>query len=231
MGDGAFRPYLHKKACPRTAGMRQMTPPAKDVFSRKADDCIRRKVMGDDRLMGEKGMELQRPASLKGLIPLFENMISGSAIHPGDVVLSMDDRTILVEDTDNEGRVAMADALVYSNRFNPSLVVSVATLTLYKWGCGSPWTNPFDVTNWLGGGWWHPNSASEKSATAAQLMPPPAAQPIPQHRLALPYTHNRPVTSERFVQPQPLHRLHTTGKLQQKQPTSRKSRQIKTSIL
>lgn len=64
-----------------------------------------------------------------GLIPLFENMISGSALHPGDVVLSMDDRTIVVEDTDNEGRVAMADALVYSSRFNPSVVMSIATLT------------------------------------------------------------------------------------------------------
>ncbi|BET02680.1 manganese ion Hypothetical protein [Nesidiocoris tenuis] len=73
--------------------------------------------------------QLKVPLNIVGLIPLFENMISGSAIHPGDVVLSMDDRTILVEDTDNEGRVAMADALVYSNRFNPSLVVSVATLT------------------------------------------------------------------------------------------------------
>lgn len=82
-------------------------------------------MVGGMKAMAQMGVK----ANVVGLIPLFENMISGSAIHPGDVVLSMDDRTILVEDTDNEGRVAMADALVYSNRFNPSLVISIATLT------------------------------------------------------------------------------------------------------
>ncbi|XP_014261614.1 cytosol aminopeptidase-like [Cimex lectularius] len=69
------------------------------------------------------------PMNIVGLIPLFENMPSGNAVKPGDIVLALSDQTIMVENTDNEGRVALADALVYANKFSPCLTVSIATLT------------------------------------------------------------------------------------------------------
>ncbi|BET02681.1 Hypothetical protein NTJ_15501 [Nesidiocoris tenuis] len=64
-----------------------MTPPAKDVFSRKADDCVRRKVMGDDRLIGEKGMELQRPASLKGAFAMQRKLQPRAALESHGIFL------------------------------------------------------------------------------------------------------------------------------------------------
>ena len=64
-----------------------------------------------------------------GIIPCAENMISGGATRPGDVVESRAGLMIEVVNTDAEGRMILADALDYSRRFNPRLVVDVATLT------------------------------------------------------------------------------------------------------
>lgn len=64
-----------------------------------------------------------------GLIPAVENMPSGSSYRPGDILRSMSGKTIEVLDTDSEGRVILADALTYAKRYNPRLVVDVATLT------------------------------------------------------------------------------------------------------
>lgn len=63
------------------------------------------------------------------LIPSVENMASGNAYRPGDVVRSMSGKTIEILNTDAEGRVILADALTYSQKYNPKLVVDVATLT------------------------------------------------------------------------------------------------------
>ncbi len=64
-----------------------------------------------------------------GLVPAVENMPSGSSYHPGDVLRTMSGKTIEILNTDAEGRVILADALTYAQRYNPRLVIDVATLT------------------------------------------------------------------------------------------------------
>ncbi len=64
-----------------------------------------------------------------GLIPSVENMASGKSYRPGDVIRSMSGQTIEVLNTDAEGRVILADALTYAQKYNPELVVDIATLT------------------------------------------------------------------------------------------------------
>lgn len=66
---------------------------------------------------------------LLGLIPLTENMPSGSATKPGDVVFAMNGKSIIVDNTDAEGRLILADALCYAQEFDPQLTVDIATLT------------------------------------------------------------------------------------------------------
>lgn len=63
------------------------------------------------------------------LIPIVENMPSGESYRPGDIIKSMSGQTIEILNTDAEGRVILADANTYAERFNPSLVINVATLT------------------------------------------------------------------------------------------------------
>jgi leucyl aminopeptidase len=69
-------------------------------------------------------------ANVIGVVGLVENMPSGSAQRPGDVVTSMSGQTIEVINTDAEGRLVLADALWYTqDRFKPKLMVNLATLT------------------------------------------------------------------------------------------------------
>ena len=72
---------------------------------------------------------LKLKKNIVGLIPAVENMPSGSSYRPGDVLKTMSGKTIEVMDTDAEGRVILADALEYAKKYDPSLVVDVATLT------------------------------------------------------------------------------------------------------
>ncbi len=72
---------------------------------------------------------LKLPVNLVGIVPAVENMPSGSAIRPGDILTSMSGRTIEVLNTDAEGRLILADALTYAKRFNPREVIDIATLT------------------------------------------------------------------------------------------------------
>ncbi|PSN49667.1 Cytosol aminopeptidase [Blattella germanica] len=70
------------------------------------------------------------PINLRASIPLCENMISGMAMKPGDVVFALDGQSIEIEHSDNEGRVAMADILLYARQAHrPRLVIDVASLT------------------------------------------------------------------------------------------------------
>jgi leucyl aminopeptidase len=73
--------------------------------------------------------QLKLPLNLVVLIPTCENMVSSRAYKPGDVITSMSGITIEVLNTDAEGRLILADALTYAERFNPACVVDVATLT------------------------------------------------------------------------------------------------------
>ncbi|HNW71722.1 MAG TPA: leucyl aminopeptidase [Candidatus Paceibacterota bacterium] len=64
-----------------------------------------------------------------GIIPSVENFVSGKSYRPGDVVRSMSGITIEILNTDAEGRVILADALTYAKKYNPKVVIDIATLT------------------------------------------------------------------------------------------------------
>ena len=64
-----------------------------------------------------------------GLTPLTENMPSGKATKPSDVVFASNGKSIEIDNTDAEGRLILADALVYADEFKPHTVIDIATLT------------------------------------------------------------------------------------------------------
>lgn len=72
---------------------------------------------------------LNLPVNVIGLMPCTENLPSGRATKPGDIVTSMSGQTIEILNTDAEGRLILADALTYAERFNPQYVIDIATLT------------------------------------------------------------------------------------------------------
>ncbi len=73
--------------------------------------------------------KLDIPVHVVGLIPAAENMPSGKALKPGDVVKSMSGKTVEIISTDAEGRLILADALSYAKRYKPAAVIDMATLT------------------------------------------------------------------------------------------------------
>lgn len=73
--------------------------------------------------------KLKVKKNVVALVPAVENAVSGSAYLPGDVLYSMNGKTVEVLNTDAEGRLVLADALTYAERYSPRLVVDVATLT------------------------------------------------------------------------------------------------------
>jgi leucyl aminopeptidase len=73
--------------------------------------------------------ELQLPLNVIGVLAGCENMPDGKAYRPGDVLTTMSGKTVEVLNTDAEGRLVLCDALTYVERFDPELVVDVATLT------------------------------------------------------------------------------------------------------
>ena len=73
--------------------------------------------------------ELKLPINVIGVVPSSENMPDGDANKPGDIVTSMAGKTIEILNTDAEGRLILCDALTYSARFEPEVVIDIATLT------------------------------------------------------------------------------------------------------
>ncbi|CAM2011073.1 leucyl aminopeptidase [Acanthopleuribacter pedis] len=73
--------------------------------------------------------DLNFPHRVVGLVPSVENMPSGKATRPSDVVTSLSGVTIEINNTDAEGRLIMADTLTYAKKFNPDYVIDFATLT------------------------------------------------------------------------------------------------------
>jgi leucyl aminopeptidase len=106
-----------------TGGISLKQPPGMDEM--KFDMTGAASVFGALKAAAELG--LQR--NLIGVVPACENMPSGRATKPGDIVRSMSGQTIEVLNTDAEGRLILCDALTYSRRFKPAVVVDVATLT------------------------------------------------------------------------------------------------------
>lgn len=72
---------------------------------------------------------LKLPINVVALVPTCENMPSGRAIKPGDIVTSASGQTVEILNTDAEGRLILCDALHYARRFKPAAVVDLATLT------------------------------------------------------------------------------------------------------
>ncbi len=99
--------------------------PGLNMDEMKYDMCGAATVFGVIRTAAELG--LQR--DVVALIPATENMPSGHATKPGDVVTSMSGQTIEILNTDAEGRLILCDALTYAERFDPEVVIDVATLT------------------------------------------------------------------------------------------------------
>uniref|UniRef100_A0A667WQM6 Cytosol aminopeptidase n=1 Tax=Myripristis murdjan TaxID=586833 RepID=A0A667WQM6_9TELE len=93
---------------------------------------------------------LKLPINIIGLAPLCENMPSGKANKPGDVVRAKNGKTIQVDNTDAEGRLILADALCYAHSFKPRAIVNAATLTgAMDVALGSAATGVFTNSDWL----------------------------------------------------------------------------------
>lgn len=71
----------------------------------------------------------QLPINIVSVLACCENLPDGKALKPGDVITAMNGKTIEVIDTDAEGRLVLADALVYSQKFNGKVTIDMATLT------------------------------------------------------------------------------------------------------
>jgi leucyl aminopeptidase len=99
--------------------------PSPDMDEMKYDMCGAASVLGTMLAVAE----MKLPINLVVIVPATENMPSGGATKPGDVVTSMSGQTIEVLNTDAEGRLILCDALTYADRFKPEVVIDVATLT------------------------------------------------------------------------------------------------------
>jgi leucyl aminopeptidase len=99
--------------------------PAAEMDEMKFDMGGAASVLGVFRAVAE----LRPKINLIGLIPTCENLPSGRAVKPGDVVTSLSGQTIEILNTDAEGRLILCDALTYAERFKPAAVVDIATLT------------------------------------------------------------------------------------------------------
>lgn len=73
--------------------------------------------------------EDEPPLKVVGLLPLVENLPSGEALRPGDILTLCNGVTVEVEDTDAEGRIVVGDAMAYAARFHPDVLIDLATLT------------------------------------------------------------------------------------------------------
>lgn len=73
--------------------------------------------------------QLNIPLHVVGLVPAADNMVSGNAYRPQDVITASNGKTIEIISTDAEGRLLLADALVYAKRYEPNAVLDIATLT------------------------------------------------------------------------------------------------------
>ena len=99
--------------------------PSSGMEEMKYDMCGAATVLGVFKALGELDLGL----NVVGIIPTCENMPSGGATRPGDVVTSLSGKTIEIINTDAEGRLILCDALTYSLRYDPKAIIDIATLT------------------------------------------------------------------------------------------------------
>ncbi len=99
--------------------------PGAGMDEMKYDMCGAASVLGTLTAV----LELQLPVNLVCLLACAENMPSGNAARPGDIVTTMSGQTVEILNTDAEGRLVLCDTLTYAARFKPQAVIDIATLT------------------------------------------------------------------------------------------------------
>jgi leucyl aminopeptidase len=99
--------------------------PSAGMDEMKYDMCGAASVFGTLKAV----LELQLPINLVCLLACAENMPSGGATRPGDIVSTMSGQTVEILNTDAEGRLVLCDTLTYAERFKPQAVIDIATLT------------------------------------------------------------------------------------------------------
>jgi len=99
--------------------------PAQSMEEMKFDMSGAAAVLGTFEVLGR----LKPAVNVIGLIPATENLPSGTAVKPGDVIRSHFGKTIEIINTDAEGRLILCDALSFARRFKPAVVLDAATLT------------------------------------------------------------------------------------------------------
>ena len=94
-------------------------------------DLMKADMAGAAAVLGAfKAISNLKPAThIVGLVPCTENMPSGSALKPGDIIKCMSGKTVEILNTDAEGRLILADAIAYAKRYKPDAVIDLATLT------------------------------------------------------------------------------------------------------
>lgn len=99
--------------------------PGAGMDEMKYDMCGAASVFGTMQALAELGLAI----NVVGIVPAVENMPSGAACRPGDIVKTMSGKTVEILNTDAEGRLILCDALTYAAKYKPAHVIDIATLT------------------------------------------------------------------------------------------------------
>jgi leucyl aminopeptidase len=99
--------------------------PAAEMDEMKFDMCGAASVLGTLKAVAQMRLGI----NVIGIVPATENMPGGRATRPGDVVKTLSGQSVEILNTDAEGRLILCDALSYAQRYKPSAVVDIATLT------------------------------------------------------------------------------------------------------
>jgi leucyl aminopeptidase len=99
--------------------------PSESMVGMKYDMCGAATVLGTLKAIAD----LKLPIHVVGLLAIAENMPGGKASKPEDIVTTMSGQTVEILNTDAEGRLVLCDALTYAERYKPSVVIDIATLT------------------------------------------------------------------------------------------------------
>ena len=121
--DGPLLSLVGKGVCFDTGGLN--IKPGASMALMKKDMGGSANVLG----LASMIMQLKLPLRLQVLIPAVENNISGGAFRPGDILTARNGLTVEINNTDAEGRLVLADALVRASESSPDLTISMATLT------------------------------------------------------------------------------------------------------
>ncbi len=118
--------------------------PADRMEEMKYDMCGGATVLG----IFEAAAQLKLPVHLVGLIPSTENLLSGKAVKPGDILIAHDKSSVEIINTDAEGRLVLADAISFAKKYyKPKLIIDYATLTgAVVVGLGDEYTGYFSNT-------------------------------------------------------------------------------------